>query len=59
MGPFKIIEVIGQQAYRLSLPEDWKIHLVFHMSLLKNWRTTDLQEGRLIPTKDVAEVQEP
>ena len=26
VGPFQITEVIGQQAYRLSLPEDWKIH---------------------------------
>ena len=59
VGPSEIIEVIGQQAYKLSLPEDWKVHPVFHVSLLKNWRTTDLQEGRLIPTKDVAEVEEP
>ena len=36
VGTFKIIEVIGQQAYKLSLPEDLKIHLVFHLSLLKD-----------------------
>ena len=41
VGPFKIIKVIGQQAYRLALPEDWKIHPVFHVSLLKNWRTAN------------------
>ena len=33
---FGITEVIGQQAHRLSLLEDWKIHPVFQMSLLKN-----------------------
>ena len=24
VGPFQVIETIGQQAYRLSLPSDWK-----------------------------------
>ena len=35
VGPFKIIEVIGQQAYKLVLPEDWKIHLAFHVVIVK------------------------
>ena len=26
VGPFRVIETIGQQAYRLALPEEWKIH---------------------------------
>ena len=34
--PFEITEMIGHQAYRLSLPEDWKIHPVCHVSLLMN-----------------------
>ena len=42
VGPFQITEVIGQQAYRLSLPEDWKIHPVFHVSLLKEWKIVNL-----------------
>ena len=58
VGPFKIIEIIGQQAYKLSLPEDWKIHPVFHVSLLKDWRTASLQEDQPIPT-DTPEVEEP
>ena len=34
-GPFKVIEKIGHAAYRLLLPENWKlIHLVFNQDLL-------------------------
>ena len=49
VGPFRAIETIGQQAYRLSLPEDWKIHPVFHVSLLKNWNTVNLQRTCQFP----------
>ena len=59
VGPFQITEVIGQQAYRLSLLEDWKIHPVFHVSLLKDWRTANLQEDQSMTTDDVPEVEEP
>ena len=42
VGPFKVVETIGQQAYKLSLSEDWKRYPVFHASLLKDWRTASL-----------------
>ena len=44
VGPFRIEQRIGQQAYKLSLLDNWKIHPVFHISLLKNWHTASLQE---------------
>ena len=59
MGPFQSTEVIGQEEYRLSLPEDLKIHPVFHVSLLKEWRIADLQEDQPITTNDVLDVEEP
>ena len=58
VGPFKVIEIIGRQAYKLLLPKDWKIHPVFHVSLLKDWRTASLQEDQPIPS-DAPEVEEP
>ena len=53
-----MIEVIGQQAYKFLLPEDWKVHPVFHVSLLKKWNTASLQEDQPIPS-DVPEIEEP
>ena len=39
-----MIEKVGPQAYRLILPDIWKIHNVFHISLLKRWKTSAYRE---------------
>ena len=36
-GLFEIVDVMGAQAYRLRLPEKWRIHFVFHVSLLESY----------------------
>ena len=42
VGPFRVIETIGEQAYRLSLPDEWKIHPVFYVSLLRDRKAADI-----------------
>ena len=46
VGPFWVMETIGEQAYRLALLEDWRIHPVFHVSLLRDWKAADIQEDQ-------------
>ena len=44
-GPFKVLERIGEVAYKLGLPETVHIHNVFHVSLLKRYHS----DGRTQP----------
>ena len=37
-GPFEILEVISRSAYKLKLPASWKVHPVFHVSLLRPYQ---------------------
>ena len=39
-GPFEIEEVISRTAFRLHIPSQWKIHPVFHASLLTTYKET-------------------
>ena len=37
-GPFIITEVLGPVTYRLKLPKSWRIHDVFHATLLQPYK---------------------
>ena len=42
--PFQVLHPVGKQAYKLQLPKKWKVHNVFHMSLLEQNTT---KKGRV------------
>ena len=39
-GPFEIAQVLSPLVYQLCLPSTWKIHDVFHTTLLSPYRQT-------------------
>jgi hypothetical protein len=41
-GPFEIEEVLGPVSYRLKLPKSWKIHNVFHATLLRPYAENEI-----------------
>ena len=57
LGPFKIIRIVGDSktAFELELPSQWRIHPVFHVSLLDPYRSNSI-EGRRQVTPPPPEV---
>ena len=49
-GPFKVLETIGDQAYRIDIPKRWRIHNVFHVSLLEEVKAKRGERAPLEPT---------
>ena len=47
-GPFSVVKQVFDDAYKLALPPEIKVHLVFHASLLKEHFEDSVQdfEGR-------------
>ena len=41
-GPFKITKVLSSLSYQLEIPKSWKIHPVFHASLLTPYKENDI-----------------
>ena len=43
LGPFRVLHPVSKQAYKLELPKKWRIHNVFHISLLEQDTTKKRQ----------------
>jgi hypothetical protein len=57
--PFKIKEVRSPVVYQLTLPSQWKIHPVFHVSLLTPYTETDEHGPNYIrPPPDIIKGEE-
>ena len=41
-GPFSITHVVSRTSYQLELPPQWKLHDVFHATLLTPYKQTTL-----------------
>jgi hypothetical protein len=58
-GPFEIEDVLGPLTYRLKLPQSWKIHNVFHATLLRSYRENKIYgENYPRPPPDTEEGEE-
>jgi nitrogen regulatory protein PII-like uncharacterized protein len=59
IGPFRVLQTIGEQAYRLSLPQQYdRIHNVFHVSLLEPWRNLHGKDDEPLPMPELEEEDE-
>jgi hypothetical protein len=58
--PFRVAPKILDMAYQLELPEGWKIHSMFHISLLTPYKKTEAHGPNFIkpPPEVIEEEQE-
>jgi len=55
-GPFTISEKISNLSYQLQLPAQWRIHPIFHASLLTPYKENDIHGTNFLePPLDLVE----
>ena len=58
-GPFKVTKVLSSLSYRLEIPKSWKIHPVFHASLLTPYKENDIHRPNYLqPPPDLINREE-
>ena len=55
-GPFRILEKIGSRSFRLEPQTRWRIHNVFHVSLLEPYRANSI-DGRIVSRPEPEEIE--
>ena len=58
IGPFEITECINKVSYRVKLPKKYRIHDVFHISLLEPYRKDPSQKRTKAPPPPIMINQE-
>jgi hypothetical protein len=53
IGPFEVVQVVGPVAYKLKMNPGWRVHPVFHVSLLELYR----EDGRVQPPPPPIEME--
>jgi hypothetical protein len=53
IGPFEVVQVVGPVAYKLKMNPGWRVHLVFHVSLLELYG----EDGRVQPPPPPIEME--
>ena len=51
-GPYKVLQKIGTMTYILELPASSRVHLVFHVSCLKNVMGENILVQTILPELD-------
>jgi len=55
-GPFRVVAIISNATFKIELPSHWKIHNIFHASLLTPYRETEAHSPNWIePPPDIIE----
>lgn len=57
LGPFKVVRLIGNAAVKLDIPPAWKLHDVFHVSLVKLWNGPMVPEVHTVQVEGFAEYE--
>jgi hypothetical protein len=54
IGPFRILQPVGTQAYRIALPQEYsRMHNVFHVSPLEPWSLRGGDDNSTLPMPDL------
>ncbi|EEB93840.1 hypothetical protein MPER_07457, partial [Moniliophthora perniciosa FA553] len=56
LGPYEVVERIGDLDYRLKLPPAMKVHNVFHVNRLSPWKGNEVN-GQRAPPPEAVEVE--